>query len=409
MPSDFSEYVDLTPYDVNPVDVYFGAIELARLTLPDFTLRQGTVDDAIFQAMSYMTTLNTAAINRLPPRIMEGVARILGVYRDEGTRASVTLRLFAGEFVDVYIPAGTTFSYTISVAGDDQSFTYENTDAIAILRGANQTETDPLHYVEVEVLSTLTGIHPLVPEGAEFVCQTVIPELGDVSALADFSNGTNAETDITYLARCTTAIRALSASFATTEQMRSHIVTQYSNVSQAKVYDLTNGDAGGGLDFVAPNAPGYASVFVYGIDRTLTNAELYDIQLDVTNRSIAGLYIGVYNYTPIEVSCTINIIYDVTYSADVVRETVQQEVQKYLSPAGFNGDIESIRVAEVSNVARSMPGVLYVEDVVIGDIAGNVAAGNIATETSGNVTFLRKGLIPNSASSNITVNLTASS
>ena len=91
MPADFRQYVDLTPYDADPTDIYLGAIRLARLTLPEFQLRQGTVEDALFQAFSYMQMLGVSAINRLPNRLMEGISRILGVTRDEDTQPQSTL------------------------------------------------------------------------------------------------------------------------------------------------------------------------------------------------------------------------------------------------------------------------------------------------------------------------------
>lgn len=79
MPADFSEYVDLRPFDLNPGDIYLTSIDIARLTLPEFNLRVGTPEDAIFQAMAYMSALNIAAINRLPSRLMAGILLMMGV------------------------------------------------------------------------------------------------------------------------------------------------------------------------------------------------------------------------------------------------------------------------------------------------------------------------------------------
>jgi len=104
MPADFRQYVDLTPYDADPTDIYLGAIRLARLTLPEFQLRQGTVEDALFQAFSYMQMLGVSAINRLPNRLMEGISRILGVTRNEGTRATVDIVVTLNDIPDVDNP-----------------------------------------------------------------------------------------------------------------------------------------------------------------------------------------------------------------------------------------------------------------------------------------------------------------
>ena len=120
MPADFRRYVDLTPYDADPTDIYLGALRLARLTLPEFQLRQGTVEDALFQATAYMQMLGVSAINRIPSRLMEGIARIMGVERTEGTRAVVDITVTLNEIP----PVGQPFTFSKSSA-----FTYDVTYA----------------------------------------------------------------------------------------------------------------------------------------------------------------------------------------------------------------------------------------------------------------------------------------
>ena len=71
MPADYSSYVDMIPEDVTPGDIYIGAIELARLTVPEFKVRQGTPEDALLQAAAHMNHLTISHINRVPPRLME--------------------------------------------------------------------------------------------------------------------------------------------------------------------------------------------------------------------------------------------------------------------------------------------------------------------------------------------------
>ena len=121
MPADFRRYVDLTPYDADPTDIYLAGLRLARLTLPEFQLRQGTVEDALFQATAYMQMLSVSAINRIPSRLMEGIARIMGVERTEGTRAivdiTVTLNEVPVEGVPFTFPKSSAFTYAIRFRG----------------------------------------------------------------------------------------------------------------------------------------------------------------------------------------------------------------------------------------------------------------------------------------------------
>lgn len=116
MPADYSSYVNLRPHDVDAVDIYLGAQELARVTLPEFNLRQGTVEDAMFQAFSYMQMLSVAAINRLPNRLMEGLTRMLGISRDEGTRASVDVVITMNDVINVTIGGGTACTYPVTIS-----------------------------------------------------------------------------------------------------------------------------------------------------------------------------------------------------------------------------------------------------------------------------------------------------
>lgn len=131
MPADFSRYVDLTAYDADPTDIYLGALRLARLTLPEFQLRQGTVEDALFQACAYMQSLNVAAINRVPNRLMEGIARIIGITRVEGTRAKVNVTLTLNEIPEEGYPLKITksraFTYSITYPSGDVHYPFMTT------------------------------------------------------------------------------------------------------------------------------------------------------------------------------------------------------------------------------------------------------------------------------------------
>ena len=109
MPADFSEYIDLSVFDKEPGDIYRDSIELARLSLPDFNLRPGTPEDAIFQAAAYVSALNINAINRLPDRLMAGIVQILGYQRQEAISAEVDIEVTIGSYEGGNIPAGTVF------------------------------------------------------------------------------------------------------------------------------------------------------------------------------------------------------------------------------------------------------------------------------------------------------------
>ena len=153
MPADYSSYVNLKPHDVDAVDIYLGAQELARVTLPEFNLRQGTVEDAMFQAFSYMQMLSVSAINRLPNRLMEGLAAMMGVGRDEGSRSKVDAVITLNDTVNVAIPAGSTATYPVTINETTINYPFAVVDAMVV----SSTTTRVASTANVAIASALTN------------------------------------------------------------------------------------------------------------------------------------------------------------------------------------------------------------------------------------------------------------
>jgi len=181
MPADFSQYVDLTIHDVQPVDVYLGAIELARISMPEFTLRQGTPEDALFQAFAYMSSLSVGAINRLPSRLMEGLSKMLGTTRSYGARASVAVEFIATDNDGVYIPAGSIFSFSEKIAGDTYQYTFELVEDIVIDSVESGTTIPALAILYSQAI----GIHPVMISGDSLVPLNVNVNLESVNVWED--------------------------------------------------------------------------------------------------------------------------------------------------------------------------------------------------------------------------------
>jgi len=133
MPGDYSQYVNLKPYDVSAVDVYLGAQELARVTLPEFNLRQGTVEDAMFQAFAYMQMLGVSAINRLPSRLMEGLTRMMGVSRNEGSRAFVDAVFTFNDDVSIKLERGVGGTYKIRVGDSEVNYPFATVVDVSVV------------------------------------------------------------------------------------------------------------------------------------------------------------------------------------------------------------------------------------------------------------------------------------
>lgn len=195
MPANFKPYIDMIPEDVTPGDIYVGSIELARLTIPEFKVRQGTPEDALLQAAAHMNHLTISHINRLPPRIMEGVGRLLGVTRNEGARATIEVTLTLNQDAGIIIPVGTQFFYQTVSGGETFQYSYETTAAIAVADWSGTPAS-----ITTILKSSEVAIHPVVTTGTEFSSQSVIFEIDSVYAQQSGTAQAGTSTSITLAA-----------------------------------------------------------------------------------------------------------------------------------------------------------------------------------------------------------------
>lgn len=371
MPINFSPYISLTPANLEPGDIYQNSIDVALAVLPEFNLRRGTLEDAIFQASAYMNALNIATINSLPSRLMEGFANLVGYSRFEGTRATVTLTITAFDHTGGVIPLGTIFSHryteqdgtvteytyetaaeidlapiwsnaTAYVVGD--YITYNGTVYLAIDDSTNQNPATPASTYwdvvpngdtpikDVQVISKTIGYTPTITSGTELICITTNNVVESAFASTDFTPGMDGDIDAVYLAAARTHIQALSNSLVTANQIQSNILTNYRETQICKVYDLTNPS---NLLFSAADASGYLTIFTYGKDRVLTGSELAAIDTFVTNKSVPGLEISVQNFNFAPFTITTTLKYDATIDVDDVVIPAKQLIVNALRYINF--------------------------------------------------------------------------
>ncbi len=243
MPADFSEYIDLTPFDLQPGDIYLNSIETARLSLPEFNLRVGTPEDAIFQAMSYLTAVNVAAINRLPSRLMAGILSMMGVQRGEGVPAQLDLTVTADSYDGATIPVGTLFSFEAVFEDEVQEYIFESTEAVSIPAEVSPAPGDPYPSATVPTQCITPGYIAIVQEGDELTILSSGVAILDAIATDSFSNGINPDDDSDYLSRSVSFLASLSQANNKASQVESYIASNYpAVVARVKCEDLTNGD-----------------------------------------------------------------------------------------------------------------------------------------------------------------------
>ena len=281
MPADFSEYVNLKIFDKEPGDIYRDSIEIARLSLPEFNLRIGTPEDAIFQAMAYVSALNISAINRLPDRLMAGVMSILGFQRQEAIPAEVDIEITLASYDGAVIPAGTVFSFDSVFEDEVQQFAFQTTSAVTIPEvDIEETEEYPTEIITVVCLTP--GVIPPLTSGTELLVVSSGTDIFSavVASTSNFANGINEDTDEDYLSRASTYMRSLTSALTKPSQVDSYLLTVYPGVvGRAKTYDLTNGDDAFGDITVARSS---------GVVRTYLEDDLATIETEAPHLIVVG-------------------------------------------------------------------------------------------------------------------------
>lgn len=359
MPSpDFSRYIDLTPLDPNPADIYNGAVELARLSMPEFTLRQGTPEDAIFQAVSYITGITAGAINRLPSALMVGVANLLGYSRYPGSKATVQATLTLSSYDAVVIDAGTILSWSYQDEGGEIfQYAFEVAESVNIPAGTPPT----LPTGTATLRSLVPGYLPTLPVGTNLNIVTTNTAIQSAITTDTFANGMDPETDRDYMDSLVTYVQSLSSSISTATQLDSTILTTFRNVGRCKTYDLTN--PSGNLFLTDPNEPGYSTIYVYGRNAQLTVNERSDILAYMEEKINVGLTIDVLPLNVCGIAVRASIVYDDKWLETDIIETIEYELNRFLSPDVYPTFDAQIRANVILARIARLTGVVYVGSI----------------------------------------------
>lgn len=310
MPADFSEYVDLRIFDKDPGDIYRDAIEIARLSLPEFNLRTGTPEDAIFQAMAYISALNVAAINRLPDRLMAGIVSILGYQRQEAVPAEVDVEITANTYDGTLLPPGTTFVYRTIFEDEVQDYAFQLTEILSI-DPVDLEITQEYPSASATVRCLQGGVIPPISASTQF---DVISSGTSIQSVivrdpSNFANGINGDTDEEYLSKASTYLRSLTSSLVRASQIDAYLLNAYPDiVYKAKTYDLTNGDSSVGD--IGINR-------IADIDNTYLNSNVATIHTTEPHLFVTGDFVEI-SITGNAASATFNGVHEVTATGDSI-------------------------------------------------------------------------------------------
>lgn len=230
MPSpDFSELISVNAVELQPGEIYDAAVDYARTAFPEFEPRAGTVEDALLQAFSLVSSFYVAAANRIPDGTIEGVLRLYGLERREDgfctTTADVTILTPGGS-----IEAGTQFIYISEGVEGIEQYGFELLTSVTA--GAGETT------LEINLRAVSPGIIPSAIVGTPLIIAQPSSEILSAVVSGPFVQGNAGETYEEFLQRGVTYLASLSNSLSTAKQVESYILAKYPSVIRCKVFDL---------------------------------------------------------------------------------------------------------------------------------------------------------------------------
>lgn len=230
MPSpDFSQYIDLTVDDRTAEDLYDEAVAYARIALPEFTPRVGTIEDSILQACALLASSNIATLNRIPGGLMEGILKLMGLERFESSFATVDV-VFTLSSNGESVPIDFFVSFEAQIGDEIVQYPFRTT---ATLTAANNSDE-----VTATLVSEVAGVIPSIEDGTELI--VIQPNASVISCVTDSSvtQGSEPETDEEYFTRATSYLSSLSTSLVTALQIEEYVVSNFADAHRCKVYDL---------------------------------------------------------------------------------------------------------------------------------------------------------------------------
>jgi len=384
MSADLTPYINLRPLDITPAQIYLDSIEVARTVFPDFDLRPGTIEDAMFQAFAFMSALNIGSINRLPDSLMLGLGKMLGTKYVDGKRATMDVTLTANSNSGGIIPAGTIFTYNATTDDGETivSHAFETVEALEITANAIN---DPLPFATVNASARNIGVLPAIPANTDLAITSFSQVLFSAKSAGNFVQGENAETLDEFLSRSVINLSSMSSAVTTALQLRNYILAEYpSLVKRCKVYDLTDKD--GGFELSDAPVAGKVVAFVYGPERNLTNAELTEIKDDVAERSVAGLEIGVSNSTLLNFRIVATLNYYSSYDTDAVKTMMIRNLTQEFSPTNSQSQEEKLRYNDVLRAIYANPAIHSIDSLTISNTYSGMAITN-AVKSGNNVVY----------------------
>jgi phage-related baseplate assembly protein len=375
---DIGNYVDITIFDRQPIDIYQDAVDYAQTALPEFTPVPGSIEDAIIQSMARMTGELVGAINRVPSSVLEALLQLFDIRRDVGRVPVGTVRFETVDDNGYRIPIGTIVGYLdASDPSNPILYTFQTTTDVNIPEGSSSVEvamigTTLLRYPPLLADTPLRVLSPL-----SFVNEAVLVD--------ELNRGEDSESDSDYFARAIARLNSFSSAVVLPDQYQQYVLSAYPDVYRAKAYARTNPENNGWFD--SP-INGYVTLYVCRAGGGALSSPAMDvIASDVTERSVAGVSISVRTPTIVPVPLSVTVSQKPGYDQAQVILRVEAAIAKYVHPDYWNWS-ETIFYNEVASLVDQVDGVNRVMSLSF------VATEDQSYLDDNDLSFVEKGSLP---------------
>lgn len=361
---DWSDYVDLTLYDLSATDVFNEAITAARTSLPEWIPYAGSIEVVLLEAIATEVANVVAAANRVPGATTETLLKLFGVERSDGVKATAEITAVMVDTQGYSIPSGTSFAYF--PPDDRDPVVYVTTADLSVPNGS----TNGSVAVEAQDVGT-AGNEASV--GSPVQVLSTLPYVKSTTLTVAPSGGLEAEDDATFFARAVNTLQSYSAAASTASQIESVILTDHNPpVWRARTFDLERASdrdtsvAG----WVAGDHPGYVLAVVAKqnadnadlSDVVLTAGELQAIENDINDRTNASLIVNVVNAEIVDVAVELTVYKKTGYQTTVVLDSIESALNSWLSSNAWDWN-DTVRVNDIIALVDAVEGVDYVDSV----------------------------------------------
>lgn len=371
---DVSPYIDLTVYDEQSFDIYRRALDEARVLMPEWRPREGTMELLLLQAMALEVAELSATINRLPSAITEILLKLYRLERSTGVRATGDVRFTAVDGGAYVIPTGTQVAYIPPSSIQDPLI-----QAPLVLATTEEGVTSNVGDFDVIIparATTIGGTYNGLQDGTPLTPVTLNPYIESIEVANDpISGGSDSETDQQYFDRAMARLSRLTNVLVRKDDFVAYVIDnpedEFTDVYRAYAFDTTNGTAASAVsvldgavdlaDMVIPDSPGFVTVAVADIDGIPYDVNIREgIQEALNKHCMVTLEVAVIDATVLEVDLEVTVKKIPIASTSAVGTAVELALVEFINPNTWDWS-SRLRYNEAVAVAAGAEGVDYVD------------------------------------------------